>query len=120
MQSAAYQQQIACFLLDFAFLLDIIETEVSKMTAISIRLEDKDKQALDEMCAEMGMSVSTFFTIYAKRALRERRIPFEINAPLDPFYSESNRKALQASEAELHQGKVITKTLEELEALADA
>ena len=32
------------------------------MTAISIRLEDKDKQALDEMCAEMGMSVSTFFT----------------------------------------------------------
>lgn len=120
MQSAAYQQQIACFLLHFVFLLDIIETEVSKMTAISIRLEDKDKQALDEMCAEMGMSVSTFFTIYAKRALRERRIPFEINAPLDPFYSESNRKALQASEAELRQGKVITKTLEELEALADA
>lgn len=28
--------------------------------------------------------------IYAKKALRDRRIPFEIAAPLDSFYSDSN------------------------------
>jgi DNA-damage-inducible protein J len=51
------------------------------MTTVSLRLDDELKKGLDQMCAEMGMSLTTFFTIYAKRALRERRIPFEINAP---------------------------------------
>ena len=52
------------------------------MTTVSLRLDDELKKGLDQMCAEMGMNLTTFFTIYAKRALRERRIPFEINAPL--------------------------------------
>ena len=52
------------------------------MTTVSLRLDDELKKELDQMCEEMGMSLTTFFTVYAKRALRERRIPFEINAPL--------------------------------------
>ena len=90
------------------------------MTAVTVRLEDKDKQELDAMCSEMGMSISTFFVIYAKKAIRERRIPFEIDAPVDPFYSPSNMQALQESEQQYREGRTITKTLEELEALADA
>lgn len=90
------------------------------MTAVTVRLEDQDKRALDELCAEMGMSVSTFFAIYAKKAIRERRIPFEINAPADPFYSPGNLKALRESEQQYREGRTVTKTLEELEALADA
>ena len=46
------------------------------------------------MCDEMGMNLTTFFMIYAKKALRERRIPFEIEAPLDPFYSKTNLKQI--------------------------
>lgn len=90
------------------------------MTAVTVRLEDQDKRELDEMCSEMGMSISTFFSIYAKKAIRERRIPFEVDAPRDPFYSPSNMRALQESEKQYRDGKVITKTLDELEALADA
>ena len=90
------------------------------MTTISIRLNDQDKKALDEMCDEMGMSLSTFFTIYAKRALRDRKIPFEVTAPADPFYSESNMRALAESEQQARDGKVIVKTMEELEAMANA
>ena len=90
------------------------------MTTISVRLDDQDKRDLDAMCAEMGMSVSTFFTIYVKRALRERRIPFEVNAPRDLFYSESNMKALEESERQYREGRVIVKTMEELEKEADA
>ena len=51
------------------------------MTTISLRLEDDVKRELDQMCSEMGMSLTTFFTIYAKRALRDRKIPFEVTAP---------------------------------------
>ena len=40
------------------------------------------KKELDEMCAEMGMNLTTFFMIYAKKALRERKIPFMVDAPL--------------------------------------
>lgn len=51
------------------------------MTTISLRFDDAMKKELDEMCEEMGMNLTTFFTIYAKRALRDRKIPFEIEAP---------------------------------------
>ena len=53
------------------------------MTTISIRLDDEMKQDLDEMCDEMGINLTTFFMIYAKRALRDRRIPFDVSAPAD-------------------------------------
>lgn len=33
--------------------------------------------------------LTTFFTIYAKKALRERRIPFEIEAPVSVDYVEA-------------------------------
>lgn len=55
------------------------------MTTVSLRFDDEMKRQLDEMCDEMGMNLTTFFMIYAKKALRDRRIPFEITAPLDPF-----------------------------------
>lgn len=89
------------------------------MTTVTLRFDDMMKKELDEMVDEMGMNLTTFFMIYAKRALRDRRIPFEIEAPIDPFYSKSNMEQLARSEQQLEQGKVIIKTMEELEAMAD-
>ena len=51
------------------------------MATVSLRFDDTMKKELDELCEEMGMNITTFFTIYAKRALRDRKIPFEIAAP---------------------------------------
>lgn len=51
------------------------------MTTVTLRFDDATKKELDEMVEEMGMNLTTFFTIYAKRALRDRKIPFEISAP---------------------------------------
>ena len=59
------------------------------MTTVSLRFDDDMKRELDEMCEEMGMNITTFFTIYAKKALRERRIPFDIEAPVKPDATES-------------------------------
>lgn len=77
------------------------------MTTISLRFDDKTKAELDEMCDEMGMNLTTFFTIYAKRALRDRKIPFEIVAPIDPFYSDKNMQQLEKSDQQIKEGKVI-------------
>lgn len=89
------------------------------MPTISIRLDDDEKEELDEMVSAMGMNLSTFYMIYTKTALRERRIPFDIVAPKDPFYSESNINQLKKAEQQVKNGNVVIKSMEELEAMAD-
>lgn len=88
------------------------------MTTISLRMDDQMKKELDEMCEAMGMNISTFYMIYTKKALRDRRIPFDIEAPADPFYSEQNMAQLRKSAQQVKEGKIITKTMEDLEAIA--
>ena len=87
------------------------------MTTVSLRIEDKMKKELDDMCTEMGMNITTFFMIYAKRALRDRKIPFEIVAPRDPFYSKENMECIKESKQQIAEGKIVQKTMEELEAM---
>lgn len=43
------------------------------MTTVSLRFDDNTKKELDEMCAEMGMNLTTFFYDLRKKALRERK-----------------------------------------------
>jgi len=87
------------------------------MTTVSLRFDDEMKRQLDEMCDEMGMNLTTFFMIYAKKALRDRCIPFEVAAPLDPFYSDSNMEQLHKASQQVRNGQVVIKTMEELEAM---
>lgn len=85
------------------------------MTTVSLRFDDDFKAELDAMCDEMGMNLTTFFMLYAKKAVRDRKIPFEITAPRDIFYSESNMRVLSESTQQMNNGKTVTKMLEELE-----
>ena len=87
------------------------------MTTVSLRFDDEMKQQLDEMCDEMGMNLTTYFMIYAKKALRDRRIPFEVTAPPDLFYSDSNMEQLRKANGQVKNGQVVVKTMEELEAM---
>ena len=93
---------------------------MNPMRTVSIRLDDADYAKLDEMLASMGQTKQTFYESYTKTALRLRRIPFIIEAPLepDPFYSESNMERLHHSFQQEKEGKVIRKTMEELEEMA--
>ena len=88
------------------------------MVTVSLRFDDDMKKELDSMCDEMGMNLTTFFMVYAKKALRDRKIPFEIEAP-DPFYSESNMRNIEESLRQIKEGKVVVKTIEELEEMED-
>ena len=59
---------------------------------INFRMEESLKNQMEEVCREMGISLSTAFTIFAKKVTKERRIPFEITA--DPFYNAENQNEL--------------------------
>ncbi len=85
------------------------------MATVSLQFDDEMKKRLDEMCDEMGMNLTTFFMIYAKKALRDRRIPFEITASMDSFYSDSNMEYLRQADNQVQNGQVVIKTIEELE-----
>ena len=84
-------------------------------TTVSIRMDNELKNNFDHICTELGMSMSTAVTMLAKKMTREKRIPFEVS--MDPFYSASNMAALNDSIEEMRQGKTVTRTLEELEAM---
>lgn len=85
------------------------------MTTVSLRFDDEIKKELDEMCEEMGMNLTTFFMIYAKKALRDRRIPFDICAPKDPFYSARNLAQIERADEQVCQGRTVVKSIDELD-----
>ena len=60
---------------------------------VNFRLDEDDKKGMEEVCHDLGMSMSTAFTIFAKKMRREKRIPFEVS--VDPFYSEENMTYLR-------------------------
>lgn len=39
------------------------------MTTVSLRFDDSMKKELDEMCAEMGMNLTTFFYDLCKKSI---------------------------------------------------
>ncbi len=55
---------------------------------VNFRLDEADKKRMENVCNELGLSMSAAFTIFAKKVGREHRIPFEVS--MDPFYSENN------------------------------
>ena len=57
-------------------------------TMVSVRMDTDLKRGMEEICRELGISLSTAFTIYARKVTREKRIPFDL--AIDPFYSPAN------------------------------
>ena len=60
---------------------------------VNFRMDAELKKSMEQACAELGMSMTTAFTIFAKKVSREKRIPFDVSA--DPFYSENNMRYLE-------------------------
>lgn len=69
---------------------------------VNFRLDEADKKRMENVCNELGLSMSAAFTIFAKKVGREHRIPFEVS--VDPFYSESNVAHLRRGVAALNAG----------------
>ena len=74
-------------------------------TMVNFRMEEELKKEMEKVCKELGMSMSTAFTIFARKMTREKRIPFDVC--IDPFYSENNLSYLKKVVAEIESGKVV-------------
>lgn len=70
---------------------------------VNFKLDADVKKSMEQACAELGLSMSAAFTIFAKKVGRERRIPFDVS--VDPFYSESNMRYLESIARDIRDGK---------------
>ena len=76
---------------------------------MNIRMDADLKKQFEAFCSEIGMTMTTAVCVFAKMAVKERRIPFEIKADPDPFYLEENMRVLRERAAAIRSGKAKLK-----------
>lgn len=79
---------------------------MARTVNVNFRLDEDVKKKMEQACDDMGLSMTSAFTIFAKKVGRERRIPFEVSA--DPFYSDSNTEYLEQKMAQYKAGQLKT------------
>ena len=75
---------------------------MAKSVNVNFKLDEDVKKSMEQVCSELGLSMSAAFTVFAKKVGREKRIPFEI--AVDPFYSEENMTRLKKAINDLNNG----------------
>ena len=75
------------------------------MVNVNIRMDDNLKEQFSDFCDNIGLSMSSLFNVFAKKVVKEKKVPFELTYNEDPFYSESNMKWLEKSIKQFEEGK---------------
>lgn len=72
---------------------------------VNFRMDAELKKGMEQVCSELGMSMTTAFTIFAKKVNREKRIPFDVS--VEPVYSESNIRELKRRMEDIENGTAV-------------
>lgn len=103
------------FIVFFIF-LSIIEIKggvVMAQATFSVRMDEALKRQFDALCADFGMNATTAFNIFARAVVRERKIPFEIQAS-EEITRASGMQAFLALRAEAKKNGIQDLTLDEI------
>ena len=68
---------------------------MAQTTMVNFRIDEEVKKEMEEVCSKMGLTMTAALNLFINKVTMERRIPFEITADPDPFYSESNIRYLE-------------------------
>ena len=82
-------------------------------TLINFRLDTQLKKNMEALCEELGMNMTTAFTIFAKKMVKEHGIPFWVNT--EPFYSKTNMDYINSVIEDVESGKSELKEHELIE-----
>ena len=73
---------------------------------INFRMVSEEKNSFEDVCEQLGLTITSAFKMFAKKVIREKRIPFEVSLESsDPFYSENNMKHLAKIVEDVKSGK---------------
>ena len=84
------------------------------MAQINIRIDDDLKARADSIFEELGLNMTTAFTMFIRQTIRSGGIPFEVTTRTDPFFSAENMKVLRESLKKAEEGKLTAHELIEL------
>jgi DNA-damage-inducible protein J len=76
-------------------------------------MDEKLKKQAETLFEEIGMNMTTAFTVFVKAAVRQQKIPFSLE--VNPFYSEVNMERIQRGIAALDAGQGVEHELIEVE-----
>lgn len=89
------------------------------MAQINITIDDNLKEQAERLFNDLGMNLPTAVDIFVRQSVRQGGIPFVITKSTDPFYNPANIRRLEHSIEQMKQGEVVTKSMDELERMAD-
>lgn len=69
---------------------------------VNFRMDEELKKNMEKTCRDMGLTLTSAFTMFATKVTREQRIPFEVT--VDPFYSKANMERLEKAIADADAG----------------
>jgi len=81
------------------------------MAQVNIRIDDDLKVRADNIFNELGLNMTTAFTMFIRQTIRQGGIPFEVTTRKDPFYDAENMKVLLKSIQEANKGKLTAHEL---------
>ena len=64
-------------------------------TNVNIRMDAELKRQFEEFCADVGMSMTTAFTVFAKKTVRENNKPFSVDREIP---NEETREAIEETQ----------------------
>lgn len=77
-------------------------------TNINIRMDSDLKKQFEKFCTDMGMTMTTAFNIFAKKTVREYRIPFEIGAEIPNAETREAIREVEQMKADPTLGRTYT------------
>lgn len=77
-------------------------------TNINIRMDAELKRQFEAFCSDMGMSMTTAFNVFARKAVRENRIPFEISGDMPNAETAEALREVQRMKLDPSLGKTYT------------
>ena len=60
---------------------------------VNFRMDEKLKKSMEQVCKEMGLGLTSAFTLFAVKVSKERRIPFEV--AVDPVPNADTLEAIE-------------------------
>ncbi len=87
------------------------------MATMQIRVDDTLRKEAAHVAQGMGIDLSAAIRLFLAQMVKENGLPFRPSN--DPFYSAQNKAALLRSMEQLEAGQTVSKSMEELEQMAD-
>lgn len=75
---------------------------------INIRMDADLKRQFEAFCADIGMTMTTAINVFARKAVRENRIPFEISGDTPNAETVEAIREVKRMKADPSMGKTYT------------